>query len=147
MTKPAAITGNYADLRAVKTRSVVQIVIEVPIEQGEAVVSMFGFPQPGKEVPVALARLVGKVPSVEPVEKRTWDQMPRAAQAGIRCAEESFKRFLREEHLATINEDDDAAATVRGILDVRSRSQLNEPGPASRWDRLESEYQAWLRAG
>ena len=53
----AAIQGNYSDLKTVKTRSVAQMIIEVPIEQGEEIVRIFGFPRPGQEIPVAIARL------------------------------------------------------------------------------------------
>jgi hypothetical protein len=57
MTNLAAIQGTFADFKTVKSRSVVQIVIEIPIEAGKHAIDVLGFPQPGAEIPVALARL------------------------------------------------------------------------------------------
>ncbi|MBE2190553.1 MAG: hypothetical protein IAE63_00050, partial [Alphaproteobacteria bacterium] len=41
----------------VPTRSVMKLVIEVPVEAGERALRILGFPKPGEEIPVALARL------------------------------------------------------------------------------------------
>lgn len=58
MSTPAAISGSLADFRIVKTRSVVQFIVEVPIEQADvALATLGGIPLPGVERPVALARL------------------------------------------------------------------------------------------
>lgn len=58
MTSPAAIFGSLADFKLVKTRSVVQFIVEVPIEQADvALATLGGIPLPGVERPVALARL------------------------------------------------------------------------------------------
>jgi hypothetical protein len=54
----AVFQGTYSDWKLVKTRSVVQIVIEVPLEQAQHVYQVLGgMPQPGAEMPVAVARL------------------------------------------------------------------------------------------
>lgn len=57
MSDNAVITGMFADLKTIKTRSSIQIVIEVPVEYGKRVIDVLGFPQPGAEVPVVIARL------------------------------------------------------------------------------------------
>lgn len=57
MTDAAIIAGNYADFKLVKTRSTCQLIIEIPIEQAEAAIRVFGIPMPGHEIPVAIARL------------------------------------------------------------------------------------------
>ena len=51
------ILGSYADLKIIKTRSVVQIVVEVPLERGKEVTDLFGLPQPNAEVHVVVARM------------------------------------------------------------------------------------------
>lgn len=53
----AAFTGTYADIKLIRSRSVMQIIVEVPIEQAETVIAAFGVPQPGAERPVAVALL------------------------------------------------------------------------------------------
>src|ERR1019366_715702 len=107
MNTPRAIDGDFADVRSVKTRSVIQMIIEIPIERGEELIRMFGFPQPGKPVRVAVARLNLKpelevVPDTrEPVSGgnktgaggRSWSDLSPAQQAGIRCNEPAFWKF------------------------------------------------------
>lgn len=51
----AAFTGSYSNIKLIRSRSVMQIIVEVPIEQAEAVIAAFGVPQPGHERPVAVA--------------------------------------------------------------------------------------------
>ena len=96
----AVIWGTFSDLKTVKTRSVVQMIIEVPIERGKQVVEVFGFPQPGAEIPVAVARLYDKGDDEEPLppEKpkrpsERWDNIPRVKRAGILCSDEAFQKW------------------------------------------------------
>lgn len=58
---PAVIRGTFSDWRPVKTRGVLQLVIEVPVEQAQHVMDTLGFPMPGEEkfVAVALMNAVG----------------------------------------------------------------------------------------
>ncbi len=49
----AAFQGSYCDMKFIKSRSVAQVVIEIPIEQAAAFVAAFGAPDPAKECPVA----------------------------------------------------------------------------------------------
>lgn len=64
----AVIDGTYSDFKLVKTRSVFQMVIEGPIERAAEAIAMFGVPQPGQEIHVAVARLQaspGPAPAVD----------------------------------------------------------------------------------
>ena len=141
MTANAIVAGTFADLKTVKSRSVVQMVIEIPIERGASVVEMFGFPQPGAEIAVAVARLVGTPPAAEPDApgKRRFEDMPRAQQAGILCSEREFQRWLG------VNDAGEAAARIRVNMGVASRSDLDRVGPA--WDALVTDYRIWQRYG
>lgn len=61
MTDHAVFEADYTDYKLIKTRSVVQVVLEVPIEQWKLVVDLLGMPLPGSNVPVAVARLAHSV--------------------------------------------------------------------------------------
>ena len=154
MTMPdhAAIQGTFADFKLIKSRSVLQIVVEVPIEHGEAVIKAFGVPQPGHEIPVAVARLVeGKAEKQKAAPKaiepgRRWSELPRAQQAGIRCGEVGFQKFLSERFSCRVNSAEDAAGMVRWHCGVDGRSMLDiDAKAATFWDCLDSDYDLWLR--
>lgn len=135
----AAISGTYSDLKLVKTRSVAQIVIEVPIEQAEAVVRTFGIPQPGKEIPVALARL-GERPA-EPKPKKG----SMAQRAAILCGDPVYRKFLSERYENFDVTNSNAAAKItRDLCGVESRADIDaDPEAAKRWDAILGSFLAW----
>ena len=53
----AVLSGSYAGFRLVKTRRVVVVEVEVPIEALQRVLDVLGTPDPATETPVAIARL------------------------------------------------------------------------------------------
>jgi hypothetical protein len=58
MSEPAAFSASYADWKVIKTRRVVQIVLEVPLEAaGHAYNVLGGMPNFGGEEWFAVARL------------------------------------------------------------------------------------------
>lgn len=150
MTKPAAIAGVYADLKTVKTRSVCQVIIEIPIEHGKDIVDAFGFPQPGNEVNVAIARIHAEVeakPSnpetptsgVSASAPRKFHEMPLPSQIALRCQTLAFQNYIQVEG------EEEAAEWVRNYLKVSSRAEV-QPGTeaAERWCALDIRYQDWL---
>jgi hypothetical protein len=150
MPAPAAISGTFSDLKTVKSRSVVQLVIEVPIEQGAAVIEAFGFPQPGAEIHVAVARLVAASTTIEHQPKdekprRKFSDMPRWQQSGIRCNEPAFWKWLIDRHNFGVDTPQEAAEAVREICGVFSRAELDsQPTAGERWDRMEAEFDIWM---
>lgn len=140
-----AFDGTFADFKLIKTRSVVQIVIEMPIEKAQAVVAAFGLPTPGEEIPVGVARLLPN-PVIEHDMKpaRRFGEMPRAQQAGIRCSEPAFWRFLADTTGEPICDADEAATAVREICKVRSRAELDGRASAD-WDDLSDQFSMWMR--
>lgn len=146
----AAIEGDYADFKIVKTRSVAQFVVEIPIEQAAEMVRMFGVPVPDKPVRVAVARLE-EAPQIEATAEpaansnghRSWRDLTPAQQAGIRCNEPAFQKFLREEGDSAVNDDAAAASYVRLACGVHSRAHLTG-NAANKWRELEAKYQAWM---
>lgn len=53
----AAIAGSFANYRLIRSRSVLVVEIEVPVERQAEVFAALGYPLPGVEIPVAVARL------------------------------------------------------------------------------------------
>ena len=148
----AAFSGDYTDLRFIKTRSMAAITVEIPIEQASAFVAAFGAPMPGTGIPVAIARLDPEkaVSAPEPLkERRSWSDLSYAQQAGIRCNEPDFWEFINE--LAecppdTINSPEGAASFVRVHCGVKSRAQITVGSLASNnWLNLNDKYEAWQR--
>jgi len=169
MSKPLAIRGTYADWRLVKTRGVVQIVVEVPLSDSNMALDVLGgMPNPAAERWVAIApikpesEVMQSGPSaVQPIDarpepkqdkparaKRDWRDLPPAQQAGVRCEEPAFLRFLCEERPSDMRESNDAAECVRLICGVRSRADLNtEHAARVVWHQLNEQYEAWMRVG
>jgi hypothetical protein len=140
--QPAAIQATFSDVKLIRSRKVCQIILEIPLEQADAALSTLGgIPQPHSERWVALARLNGHAPEPKPdKEKQRWEDLKLSMQAGIRCEEKAFQRYV------AANNSNEAAASVRSICGVDSRSGLNDnPVAADRWRALDRSYQAWLK--
>lgn len=138
MNNHAVVIGTFSDLKLIKTRSVIQVVIECPIEGWQQLTKVLGFPIPGTEIPVAIARLNN---SVEPKAKRG----SLAADAGILCNAPTFVKFLEEnyKHIET-GSPWDAAEVVRAICGVDSRAEFDSNSAAGRrWLDLKAYYDGW----
>lgn len=151
MTAPAALAGSYADFKLVKTRAVAQLVIEIPIEQAEAAITMFGIPMAGTEIPVAIAMLVKETTAPKPVDiarseraKLAYREMPEWQKAALRaallCGDPKFRNFLVERYDA-LDTEDSAAEAVRVICEVDSRRTIGLDERAFHaFIALETEY-------
>jgi hypothetical protein len=149
MTK-AAITGNYADFKLVKTRSVAQIVIEVPIEQAQEALSLFGIPQPASEIPVAVARLRAKTESYSKPDKpkQKWNDMSYAQRAGILCNDGKFHEYLTQikdpRGWFSVNPVD----YIRSKCVVESRADIDNCSHAREtFDKIYESFKAWKNYG
>lgn len=157
----AIFQGAYTDLKFVKTRSVCQVIVELPIERAADFVAAFGAPLPGAEIPVALARIDPKNPASDPrnapdkasadKERRPFKSLALAQQAAMRCNEPEFQRFIAERLYGPGNdvliESPMAASEVRHICDVTSRSMISGAGESGRkWLALDAEYMEWKHA-
>ena len=130
-----AFRAAYADLKVVKTRQVCQFVFEVPLAEADAALEVLGgVPRPDIEVWAAIARLDPKATQSPPAaqleapapekEHKRFDTLPMSQQAGIRCGDQMFWRFLKEEFGLGIASDEDAARAVRNHCGVASRADL-----------------------
>ena len=80
----AAISGDYTDLKFIRTRKVCQVVIEIPMEQASAFIAAFGAPRPDGNVPVALAKLDMRATQSPPADNQPkGKKRSRAQEAGI----------------------------------------------------------------
>lgn len=140
MSRPAAIAGTFADVKIIRTRSVMQVVVEIPIEQADAALAALGgVPQPGSERPVAIARIDPAATRPAPDQDRAnWAALPAAKQAGIRCGDVRFQKWIGAES------EDAAAALLRQRLGIQSRSELATAEHQRRWAAVDRDYRAWL---
>lgn len=155
MSNAALIDGNYADFKLVKTRSVCQLIIEIPIERAEAAIAAFGMPIPGSEIHVAVARLVDPATSKEPrTPNPDASERGRAAYAEKAPGEQAIVRsalLAREAAFQTwLNVDSEtrAADAIRRHCQIHSRKDLATNNEAfSRFIKLESDYHFDLSHG
>jgi hypothetical protein len=142
MKKTNRITkGTYSDFKIVKTRNVAQIIVEIPLEQAEEFVNMFGMPTPNMEKWVAVARLNDEVVN------KNEDSTIAIQKCGMLCKEERFGMFLKNaKNMQEVNpfESDSIANSLRAILGIKSRTELHDPINLLAWNRLLSEYENWL---
>lgn len=91
-------------------------------------------------------RAVVKVRSLEAQLPRAKDY---ATECSMKCQEPAFKKWLEEAHsLERPLTDERVATKVRGLLNIRSRRELNtDSNAAGRWKRMRSDFENWKRTG
>ena len=155
-----AIRAAYSSFKHVPTRSVLQLVLEVPIEQAEAALDLLGIPQPGTQTWCAIARLNDSA-VVTPSPLRPDQALPATdvgpprpeaaaagrpaltpgeklvQMAGMLCEDIRFQEWLRAM-------DADAAATlVRIHCGIASRRELATNEAAQRkFNELVARYKS-----
>ena len=151
----AAIKATFSDFKHVKTRSVVQFVFELPIEQADdALRALGGLPRPSEERWCGIARLDMKAVSepvkeiAAPKDRRPFDDLPPAMQAGIRCSDLDFIKWINAslKPLGPPLSAEDVANSVRAHCSVSSRSELNtNPEAAAKWRELNDAFEKHKR--
>lgn len=144
MSEDLAISGTLADIRRVKTRKVIQVIIEVPEEHHAHVHQVLGWDYDTTQVALAVINPnVSKVNDEPKAEKQRqkWIDLPYPQQAAMRCNEKAFQEFLNARDAEV------AAHVVRKRCGVESRSEIKRDTVAGgSWMALEKEYLIWLRA-
>lgn len=151
-----AFRATYSDWKLIKTRGVVQVVMEVPLADADAAYDVLGgMPVHGKERWFGIAALKPEEAAAKPrpsipspqtdgATRMEWRELQPAAQAGIRCADPIFIAFLKDSYAAYWMNYEDAAAAVRDICEVHSRSELGTNHKARvLWKQLDDQFQAW----
>jgi len=150
------LQATYADLKTVKTRSVCQVVLEMPIEALTDVVRLLGAPVPGNEVWVAVARLNLAAKAEEPAQIEHANgnggaperpPLTLAQSAGFLCGTPTFQQFIYEksegwDHRPT---KDEAAEWLRSVCGVKSRADIKPENKdaAERFRKIRADYNAW----
>lgn len=130
----------------VKTRKVLVLSFEVPLEAQAAVMAALGTPMPDAETWVAIARL--RQPGAEPASvPGEVNQLPLpkpkslAQIAGILCNTGAFQKWSGSKSA------DEAAEWLRGHCNVASRADLDtNEDAAAKFRDLKGEYEAWMAA-
>ncbi len=94
-----AIRATYSDLKLVKTRKVLQLIFEVPIEEADNALRVLGgMPRADAETWVGIAPITEEAATRAPTRadkpKRRMAELSRAQQAGILCNDARFHQFL-----------------------------------------------------
>ena len=153
---PAAFRATYSDWKLIRSRKVVQIVLELPLEAaGEAYEVLGGMPNPGAETWCAIARLnQGRVGHQESSASSPASDDPTpagpvqalrspAARAGMLCGKPKFWAFLRARGYS-VRDAEQAAQYVRETCAVKSRADILPGSEAEqRLNLIVSSFQAW----
>lgn len=146
---PAAFEATYSDWKLVKSRKVVQIVLEVPMESADLAYKVLGgMPNHAAEAWLAVAKL-DKSKIEKPVERKRWIDLPLSQQAAIRCGEVAFREFCALEWDGIkILDTEMTADHVRNYCGVQSRRELDSnQAAAAKWRELDGHYDLWCRSG
>tara|TARA_R100001460_G_scaffold2629_3_gene8429 strand:+ start:8962 stop:9384 length:423 start_codon:yes stop_codon:yes gene_type:complete len=134
----AVIRGTYADFKLVKTRNVVQMIIEIPIEEATKVTNNFGIPTPSEEKWVAVALLDNRKVEVNTRASKAIQQ------AGILGSDIAFGTWLKNK-VPEVNPNETRTIVdgIRAITGVKSRSEFTNNDTALKiWERLYDEYKS-----
>ena len=164
-----AFKATYSDWKLIKTRGVVQVVMEVPLSEADAAYQILGgMPDFSSERWFGVAPLKKMMPHptkrsvqtghnnappqpAEPdrhsagAKRMDWRELQPAAQAGIRCADPVFEAFLRERYADDFMACEyDAAEVVRALCHIRSRTELGTNHKARViWKQLDDHFMSW----
>ena len=140
----ALFRATYADVKTIKTRKVVQFVFEVAQEQANhALECLGGLPRSDIDTWVAIARLGTPEHKEVPKEPpKKWQEMKPSQQAGIRCHDTQFQRWIAKKIKAESVSETEVAEFVRNYCMVSSRSDLDSNAEARNiWNQLDWEFQ------
>lgn len=132
MTAPAAIKATYSEWKMVKTRKVLVLSFEVPLEQQAEVMAALGTPMPDTAIWVGIARLSE---TAADAKGGKYAQM-----AGIMAGEGAFRQFVEAANT------DEAAQFIRDHCGVTSRRFLDHDDEAAhKFLALKADYDFWLK--
>ena len=136
-----AIEAEFADFKIIKTRSVAQIILEVPIELADkALHELGGVPQPASNQRVAVAALNADRVITQEKPKQRFEDFKLAKQAGILCGDAAFINFLSEVY----NWKSDPPNFIYVKCNIDSRRELDtNSAAAAKFKALQTDFMAW----
>lgn len=155
----SAVEATFVDLRTVKSRSVMQLIFEVPLERADAALqALGGIPQPGTDRWVGIARLVApddRAPA-EPTKDYARSLTAKAryadlddgrkavARSALLAKDMAFQHWLFVTKRAPAFGEEGAAAYIRSACSCKSRREIAESSEKLRlFEALEGSYQLW----
>lgn len=131
-----AILATFSDVQIVKSRSVMILKMEVPLERADqALTALGGVPQPGSERWVGVAPVQSDAIEARPQGKPRFHEMKPSQQAALRCRQRDFQVWIGAEDEA------DAAMRIRRRCKVDSRSALDADAEAAQtWASIETDF-------
>ena len=164
-----AFKAVYIDAKSMRGVKAVRFTFDVPVEDSnEALEVLGGMPRPDEPVYVGITRIKeGAQAAPEPPqaqlespaydrsasfpnekEHKRFNMLPLSQQAGIRCGDPAFWKFLNEQHFSEIglvDNADAAAGAVRHVCGVASRADLKSNTEAGRiWTHLNRDFEVWM---
>lgn len=117
------------------------MIIEVPLENADQMIEMFGLPKPAEEQWVAVAAL----------ERTTVERASEATKAiqsaGMLCKNLEFGNWLKQcRGMTDIDptSPDEIADGLRALLGIQSRTEMhNSPETILAFNRLKGEFDEW----
>jgi hypothetical protein len=172
--EPAALEAVYSDWKVVKTRKVIQLVFEIPVEADQTAYKvMGGMPDHASSRWFAIARLNqqpakgGREATSPSLHENTLTQpaeepTPRAPkpfheksytqQAWEMCRNTRFQQYMREQHpkswgfLNNGTPEERTTMLVRWMCQVKSRSEIKPDMASGRaWKSLMRWYHEWTQ--
>jgi hypothetical protein len=169
-----AFKAVYADWKLIKTRSTLQIVLEVPVNESDKAYRVLGgMPDPSTSVWVAVARLQdhadassppdtasataeqghsappsSTVASALPHKPRRFDAMPLSSQASMLCHEAPWWAYIRENWIGERQcyGEEGARQAIYRRYGITTRSQILAGTEVGRDFRRDRDaYLAWKR--
>jgi hypothetical protein len=159
MTDKAVVRASYSDYRRVRSRKVLQLVFEVPLELEAETFKRIGYPG-GNEDWFALARLqevaegvaaqpspsatgAGEVSSrASPVSRRPVADMAIGSQIALACHTEMFQQWIRIEYGVPIHDEQAAEEWVLHMAGGAERKRDVDP---AFWSMIHDRFEMWVK--
>ena len=155
MTEAAAIKATFADIQTVKSRNVLVLKFECPLEQADAALrALGGVPIPGTERWCGIARLAETAAAPAPAKnyarsaKVIYANKSEGEQAVTRAALLSKdEQFQRWKGVYGWQHPEEAAANyIRSFCGVESRREIaGDDDALERFKRLETSFDLWRK--
>lgn len=167
MTKPAAMFGSYVGAKFMSSFKVMRISVDIPQQDCNEFLKMFGAPDAANPVPVFIARRADAkpaepIPSGAPAPERskpvpTDEPKSRAQFAGMKTKDPLFQQWLRKVYPDAWNgtvaiwgdktPDWWANHVLKIALSIDSKKELNDGPKAVEWDRMLASFDAETKWG
>lgn len=156
------IAATFSDYRMVKGRSVLQIVLEVPIEHQAHVFDVLGYPMPNADLWVGVARLIGEPPSPPAPGGLTLTASERGRAAYVSssemeqartraimlCSDPEFWRWIKELQGPVVISSQEAAEWLRVAIGSTTRGDIARSQEVhDKFLMLEEQFRDWVNKG